>query len=180
LHFNYKEMIILKTLGSLLLIFVLAILFTGAILPHNDKIEFSKEGNFNSQCVIDQINDLKKWDKWSAWHHMDPNMKISYGAITSGKGASYSWDGNSKVGKGVLTIMSADENSIDIEINVDGNIGKSHIEANETKLIWSMDIEKSENNIVEFFFGGYKYILFNFMMKKDLTTNLENLAIACK
>jgi hypothetical protein len=43
-----------------------------------------------------------------------------------------------------------------------------------------MDINKSENNIVEFFFGGYKYVLFNFMMKKDLTTNLDNLETACK
>jgi hypothetical protein len=111
---------------------------------------------------------------------MDPNMKIVYGAITSGKGASYSWEGNSKVGKGNLVITGSTENSIDIEIDVEGNKGTSHILAEGTKLTWSMDIDKSENNIVEFFFGGYKYVLFNFMMKKDLTTNLDNLETACK
>jgi len=173
-------MTILKTIGSLLLIFVLAILFTGAILPHKDKIEFTKEGNFNSKCVIDQINDLNKWGNWSAWHKMDPNMKIVYGAITSGKGASYSWEGNAKVGKGNLVITGSTENSIDIEIDVEGNIGKSHIVAESNKLTWSMDITKSENKIAALFLDGYKYTLFNFMMKKDLTTNLDNLEIACK
>jgi len=173
-------MTILKTIGSLLLIFVLAILFTGAILPHKDKIEFTKEGNFNTQCVIDQINDLNKWGNWSAWHKMDPNMKIVYGAITSGKGASYSWEGNSKVGKGNLVITGSTENIIDLEIDVEGNIGKSHIVAESNKLTWSMDITKSENKIAALFLDGYKYTLFNFMMKKDLTANLDNLETACK
>jgi hypothetical protein len=173
-------MTILKTIGSLLLIFVLAILFTGAILPHKDKIEFTKEGNFNTQCVIDQINDLNKWGNWSAWHKMDPNMKIVYGAITSGKGASYSWEGNSKVGKGNLVITGSTENSIDLEIDVEGNIGKSHIVAESNKLTWSMDITKSENKIAALFLDGYKYTLFNFMIKKDLTANLDNLETACK
>jgi hypothetical protein len=173
-------MTILKSIGSLLLIFVLAILFIGAILPHKDKIKFTKEGNFNTQCVIEQINDLNKWGNWSAWHKMDPNMKIVYGAITSGKGASYSWEGNSKVGKGNLVITGSTENSIDIEIDVEGNIGKSHIVAENNKLTWSMNITKSENKIAALFLDGYKYTLFNFMMKKDLTTNLDNLETACK
>jgi hypothetical protein len=173
-------MTILKTIGSLLLIFVLAILFTGAILPHKDKIEFTKEGNFNTQCVIDQINDLNKWGNWSAWHKMDPNMKIVYGAITSGKGASYSWEGNTKVGKGNLVITGSTENIIDLEIDVEGNIGKSHIVAESNKMTWSMDITKSENKIAALFLDGYKYTLFNFMMKKDLTANLVNLETACK
>lgn len=173
-------MTILKTIGALFLIFVLAILFTGMILPHKDKIEFTKEGNFNTTCVIDQINDLNKWGNWSVWHQMDPNMKIVYGATTVGKGASYSWEGNSKVGKGVLNIIESNENSIDIQIDVEGNIGKSHITAESNKLTWSMDITKSENKIAALFLDGYKYTLFNFMMSKDLNKNLDNLAAACQ
>ena len=173
-------MTILKSIASLLLIFVLALLFMGAILPHNDKIEFTKEGNFNTQCVIDQISDLNKWNNWSVWHKMDPNMKIVYGATTTGKGASYSWEGNAKVGKGNLEITDVTDKNIDIVIDVEGHIGHSHILAESTKLTWSMDVEKSENKIAHFFFGGYKYVIFNFMMKKDLTTNLENLEAACK
>lgn len=173
-------MTILKTIGALFLIFVLAILFTGMILPHKDKIEFTKEGNFNTTCVIDQINDLNKWGNWSVWHQMDPNMKIVYGATTVGKGASYSWEGNSKVGKGVLNITESNENSIDIQIDVEGNIGKSHITAESNKLTWSMDITKSENKIAALFLDGYKYTLFNFMMSKDLNKNLDSLAAACQ
>jgi hypothetical protein len=173
-------MTILKTVGSLFLIFVLAILFTGMILPHKDKIEFSKEGNFNTVCVLEQINDLNKWGNWSVWHKMDPNMKIVYGDITMGKGASYSWEGNSKLGKGNLVITESDSKSVDIEIDVEGNIGKSHIVAESNKLTWSMDITKSKNKIAALFLDGYKYTLFNFIMKKDLTTNLDNLEIACK
>jgi hypothetical protein len=111
---------------------------------------------------------------------MDPNMKIVYGAITSGKGASYSWEGNTKVGKGNLVITGSTENIIDLEIDVEGNIGKSHIVAESNKLTWSMDITKSENKIAALFLDGYKYTLFNFMMKKDLTANLDNLETACK
>ena len=57
--------------------------------------------------VFALINDFKRWDSWSPWEKKDPAMKRTWGAVTSGKGALYAWDGNSDVGKGSMEIAES-------------------------------------------------------------------------
>ena len=59
--------------------------------------------------VYDRIVDLRKWQSWSPWERMDPNMTKSYTGPDSGVGASYSWSGNRKVGQGNMTITDVAE-----------------------------------------------------------------------
>ena len=57
--------------------------------------------------VFDQINDFRKWDAWSPWAKLDPNMKVTHSGSQSGKGAGYAWTGNSDVGEGRMTIIES-------------------------------------------------------------------------
>lgn len=57
--------------------------------------------------VFQQVNDLHKWEAWSPWAKLDPNGKTSYAGPASGAGAAFSWDGNSQVGEGTMTITES-------------------------------------------------------------------------
>jgi hypothetical protein len=53
------------------------------------------------------IEDFHAWIDWSPYEKYDPAMQRSYGAITHGKGATYAWQGNNKVGQGNMEILQA-------------------------------------------------------------------------
>ena len=63
------------------------------------------------QQVYDKIVDLHKWESWSPWEGVDPDMTKRYAGPDSGVGASYSWSGNRKVGEGKMTITDIAEPS---------------------------------------------------------------------
>jgi uncharacterized protein YndB with AHSA1/START domain len=54
------------------------------------------------------IADFRRWPEWSAYETKDPDMKRTYGGAASGKGATYSWDGDSNIGAGSMEITQAD------------------------------------------------------------------------
>lgn len=53
------------------------------------------------------VDDFKTWEQWSPWYDKDPEMKVEYGATTSGVGAEYSWTGNEQVGSGTMTAIES-------------------------------------------------------------------------
>ncbi|MGL4513365.1 MAG: SRPBCC family protein [Lacipirellulaceae bacterium] len=57
--------------------------------------------------VYGVISDLSQWDAWSPWSQRDPAVKVEMSANTVGKGASYTWDGNSEVGAGRMEVTDA-------------------------------------------------------------------------
>lgn len=57
--------------------------------------------------VFEQVNDLRKWERWSPWAQMDPNMEKTYSGPDAGTGASHAWKGNRKVGQGRMTITES-------------------------------------------------------------------------
>jgi effector-binding domain-containing protein len=85
-------------LGVLALIILLLII--GFILPSKLDVSSNITVNASTDYVYDEVNDLKNWPNWSYWHSIDTSMKITYGAVTSGAGANYSWVG--KDGPGSL------------------------------------------------------------------------------
>ncbi len=54
--------------------------------------------------VFAEVNDFHRWEAWNPWGKIDPAMKQSYEGPPAGPGAVYSWDGNSKVGAGRMTL----------------------------------------------------------------------------
>src|SRR5262252_7101215 len=59
------------------------------------------------EAVYAYLDDFHEWDAWSPWEKMDPAMKRTYEGPSSGKGAVYTWQGNSQVGKGRMEITNA-------------------------------------------------------------------------
>jgi hypothetical protein len=60
-----------------------------------------------ASAAFAQVNDFHQWESWSPFVKYDPNAKLTYEGPTSGVGAKYSWDGNSKAGAGVSTITES-------------------------------------------------------------------------
>lgn len=62
-------------------------------------------------AIFEHVDDLERWQAWSPWEKLDPAMQRTYSETTRGVGATYTWEGNSDVGKGAMTIVesSADE-----------------------------------------------------------------------
>lgn len=57
--------------------------------------------------VFAQVNDLHKWEAWSPWAKLDATMKQTYDGAPAGVSAVYSWNGNSNVGEGRMTITES-------------------------------------------------------------------------
>lgn len=64
------------------------------------------------QTVFPLINDFHNWTMWSPWEGLDPAMKRTYGNVSAGTGAEYSWVGNDKVGEGKMTILESKPDSL--------------------------------------------------------------------
>lgn len=176
---------IFKTILSLILIFVLALIFIGIVLPSStEPIKASIESDaYINACVFNQINDVKKWDNWSVWHHKDPQMVKKYDTLTIGEGAHYSWKGNYKVGEGEIFITRSTTNK-EIELTMyfgqEKNKNTSTISFDDQEITWTMPIKPIENPILKFFLGGYQYILMKHFVFEDFNTNLKNLTSNCK
>ncbi len=68
--------------------------------------------------IFPLINDFRSWSEWSPWEKMDPAMKRAYGGSESGRGSTYAWEGNSKVGKGRMEIVTVAPPSM-VEVKLD-------------------------------------------------------------
>ncbi len=75
-----------------------------AMQPEDLKVTRSAEINAPTDRVFPLVNDFHKWDIWSPWAKIDPNMKTTYLGPDSGVGSSYAWTGNDEVGEGKMTI----------------------------------------------------------------------------
>ena len=78
-----------------------------AMLPSQFAVERSAIIAAPPQAVFAQVNDFHKWQEWSPWAKLDPNAKAVFEGKDAGEGASFSWDGNSEVGSGKMTITES-------------------------------------------------------------------------
>jgi hypothetical protein len=54
--------------------------------------------------IMGYLDDFHKWQAWSPWEKLDPNMKRNFEGAAAGKGAVYGWSGNGEVGQGRMEI----------------------------------------------------------------------------
>jgi uncharacterized protein YndB with AHSA1/START domain len=147
----------LKRIGVVLLAAIVLLLVISFFLPSHVHVERSRVVKAKPEAVFAQINDLHNWNNWMPWNRMDPNMKITYADVTSGPGASYSWQSeNENVGNGKLTITKSDPNRL-VETEMDfmehgKGSGAFSIEeaADGTKVTWSMDSDMGNNPLFKF------------------------------
>ena len=59
-------------------------------------------------AVFERIVDFRRWQSWSPWEELDPNLWRDYSGAESGVGAIYEWAGNRKAGAGRMTITAVE------------------------------------------------------------------------
>ncbi len=95
-----------------LVILVIAFLAIGMLLPRNVEVARSIEINAPADKIFPLVNIPKKTELWSPWLSIDPNVKVSYGDIVEGKGATMEWrSDHPDVGNGTVEIIESVENS---------------------------------------------------------------------
>lgn len=92
-----------STIAFVLAVIVLAVLVYAATRPDKFRVERSVNVQALADKIFPFINDLHQWEAWTPYNK-DPAMKITYGGAASGVGATYAWEGNSKVGQGNIDI----------------------------------------------------------------------------
>jgi hypothetical protein len=92
-------------IGVFALIFGFLVLAAGQ--PEEYEISRKLPMNVSPMVVFEEVNDLHRWQNWSPWEKIDPDMKKSYTGASSGVGASYAWAGNGQVGEGRMTIIES-------------------------------------------------------------------------
>ena len=99
----------MKVLKILLLILILLIggLFAWGFLSSGEyAVERSIEIAAKPEAVHAHLDDLKKWEAWGPWHDSSAPPTITYGAKSSGVGASSRW--TDKNGGGELSLTKSD------------------------------------------------------------------------
>ena len=106
-----KEIFMIKKLIlgilALAVIAVVGFCVVVAMQPADFKITRSATFSAPPEKVFEQVNDFHKWEAWSPWAKIDPNMKATYSGPATGTGAAYAWAGNDDVGEGKMTITES-------------------------------------------------------------------------
>lgn len=91
----------------ILIVLVIILLVYATTRPDTFRVERSAVFKATPDKVFAHINDLRSWSAWSTWERMDPQMKKTYSTNSAGKGATYEWEGNKKVGHGRMSIADS-------------------------------------------------------------------------
>lgn len=110
---------ILKYIFLLLLLSMVALSIFIATQKGDFTIERSKVINSPKSAVFNYVNDYENWATFGSWTTEDPEIKVSYPAVTVGKGASFSWEGKEGTGE-MRTLFVKENDSISQSMNEDG------------------------------------------------------------
>lgn len=86
---------------------IAAVLLYAATRPDDFRIERSTSIKAAPAVIMPYLAELRRWDAWSPWEKVDPDMQRSFTGPESGVGAAYAWDGDRKIGAGRMEILEA-------------------------------------------------------------------------
>jgi Polyketide cyclase / dehydrase and lipid transport len=95
------------TLMLAVLVVLAAVLVYAATRPDTFRIERSLKIDVAPEVIFSNINDFNKWGEWSPWDKIDPKLVRQFSGAAKGRGAAYSWVGNSQVGTGRMEIIES-------------------------------------------------------------------------
>jgi uncharacterized protein YndB with AHSA1/START domain len=99
-----------KKILLILAVIVIAFITVVMLQPNDYHVTRSLAMAAAPEKPFEQVNDFHKWEKWSPWAKLDPNMKLTYDGPARGVGAIYTWVGNDQVGEGKMTILESKPN----------------------------------------------------------------------
>lgn len=97
----------LKIIAIFVAVLIAGVLIFATTKPDTFRVQRATSIKAPPEKVFALINDFNRWGAWSPWEKKDPAMKRTFGATTSGKGATYAWEGNRDVGQGRMEIAES-------------------------------------------------------------------------
>ena len=101
-----------------LVVAIIVVVGIAAFQPNEFEISRSINIAASPAQVFAQVSDFHRWDQWSPWEKMDPNMKRTFEGPPSGEGAVYAWAGSGQVGEGKMTLVKSQPPEL-IQIRLD-------------------------------------------------------------
>jgi uncharacterized protein YndB with AHSA1/START domain len=104
----------MKLIRAIALVFaslLIIMLAVAAFMPETMQVERSVVINKPVGEVFNHIADLRNWQAWNPWSEMDPEATHEISTPSRGKGAKWSWEGNT-LGKGNLEQQEIEENKM--------------------------------------------------------------------
>jgi hypothetical protein len=99
---------IIGIVAAVLVVGVVVVLLLAAQKPDMFQVKRSATISAPPDRIYPLIADFRRWREWSPYETKDPDMKRTYGAVASGTGATYGWDGDKNIGAGSMEITQAD------------------------------------------------------------------------
>lgn len=160
-----------------LIVSVVAVVGIGFFLPGDFDVKRTIVIDGKPADIYPVVADLKQWPEWTVWNDTTyPGMEITYGEVTSGLGAEYSWKGEAS-GNGTMKITKAEEpGTLEWELNFDGfetSYGYCTIKAVErdrTRVDFGMRGNMGASPINKYF-----GLMMDSMMGSEFDKNLKNL-----
>ncbi len=144
---------------ALIGIVVAIVLFLGGsfAFPSTLSMERSMVMKCSAADVYANVADLRNWEKWLPWKEKDPAMKITFGASTTGPGASYTWKGPES-GEGSIKITAVkpnksvkyDNHFIDFDSRAKGYVDIKVLEPGQVEVRWGFNGEPTSNPIMRY------------------------------
>lgn len=105
-------------IAILIAVAIAAILIRAATRPDHFRIARTATINAPAERIFPLINDLQNFKLWSPFEK-DPAMRRDISTPSSGKGATYAWNGNKTVGSGHMQITdSAAPSQVKIDLEM--------------------------------------------------------------
>ena len=94
----------LTNIAVILVLLIVAVLVIASTKPDIFTVQRSTDIKATAEKIFPFINDFHRWKAWSPYEDKDPAMEKTFGAVSSGKGATYAWSGDRNVGQGNMEI----------------------------------------------------------------------------
>ena len=130
----------LKKILIALAVIVIVLVIVVAFQPAEFRVSRSTVIAAPAPSVFAQVNDFHKWDGWSPWAKLDPNMKTTHAGAPAGTGAIYSWAGNSDVGEGRMTLTESRPSEL---VRIKLEFKKPFAATNTTEFVFKPDADKT-------------------------------------
>lgn len=169
---------LLKKIGIAIL--VLLVLFVVAIflVPQTFQVSVSENIDSKPSTLFNIVSDITLEKDWNPWQQQDTTMKSTYGEITKGVGATYSWDSKT-MGSGSAEHIESIKNQKIVSKLDFGSMGEGvanyifEKDGAGTKMTWTLDSKtRRPKNLMNILIRGE--------VKRSYRIGMENLAKLAK
>ena len=135
-----------KKIAITLLVLLGGLLGYAALQPDTFHVERTTEISASAERILPLLSDFHRWEAWSPWEKLDPQMQRTFSGPPSGQGAVYEWRGNSEAGAGRMEITAATPAAVAIKLDFLEPLASSNTTsfalqpaADGTRIVWAID-----------------------------------------